>query len=154
VKAATPAGVVSASLLGAAPTTASVLARSVRRDVRYELGELLRSRMPKVTQVRKAAVPTNIRTLARKLVKRPGQATPVRLSSARVEKRVRTIALPAAGPVRASGRGRAVAAIERTNLQYYFASERNGGPVRDIRMVSIQADPQGNVLRSQVLVSS
>ena len=135
VKAATPAGVVSASMLGAAPTPASAVARQARRAARLELGAMLRSVMPEVTPVRAARVPPQLHTIARTLVAEAGDGNSngAALGRPRVEKRVRPVG---------------------ENLQYYWASRHHEGRVRTIRVVSIQADTKGNVLRTHVLVSS
>jgi hypothetical protein len=44
--------------------------------------------------------------------------------------------------------------VGRNSLQYYWVARRGDGPVTDVRIVSIQTDVHGNVLRTQVLASS
>jgi hypothetical protein len=51
-------------------------------------------------------------------------------------------------------RTNATEVVGRKSLQYYWMARRDEGPVPDVRIVSIQTDPQGNVLRTQVLASS
>ncbi len=150
VKAAAPAGVVAASLPAAA-SSGAMTARHARRAARRELGAMLRAVMPSVTHVSSTHVPPTIAAVMRRLAgkQRKGQ----RLSAPRIERRVRPVAFEAPGPVSA-GPVLAGPGIERSNLQYYWATAPKTGPVRDIRVVSIQADPQGSVLRTHVLVSS
>jgi hypothetical protein len=53
-------------------------------------------------------------------------------------------ALPAAaGPV-----------VKQESLEYYWSARKDTGPVREIRLVKVETDRQGNVLSTLVLASS
>jgi hypothetical protein len=152
VKAASPAGMFSASLLGAEASSGAVMARRARRTARARLGALLRAAAPKVTQVRAGKAPKRLQAMARSLLAASFGGRGVRLTKPRVERVVRRVS--AAEPVAAFGPRRAALGVERPNRQYYWTARRESGPVPDIRLVSIQADAKGTVLRTQLLQSS
>jgi Peptidase family C25 len=148
VKATSPAELVSASLLGASSHSAAAMARAERRRARRRMGELLRAEIPTLKPSRSTKIPPNIRAFAKKVAATTlGGAD---LSRPRVER----LEPRAERPTRPQIAGRRASAVRPSKLQYYWTSARVRGPVRDIRMVSIQADAKGNVLRSHALASS
>jgi hypothetical protein len=157
VAAAAPAGVVTASMLGATPTAAAAGARHDRRVMRHQLGEVLRARLPERSAATRQ-VPPGVRAVARELFRRSARGKPVRLRRARVDRMER----PAKPTLFASSTGGAVAVaaapgarvVPRRSYQYYWADRRSDGPVPDIRLVSVHTDEKGNVLRARVCVSS
>jgi hypothetical protein len=57
------------------------------------------------------------------------------------------VAVAAAGP----GSARVV---PRRSYQYYWANRKDDGPGPDIRLVSVNTDDKGNLVRARVCVSS
>jgi hypothetical protein len=160
VMASHPAGIMTAAMIGAAPSASIALSRRERRATTFELGALLTAAVPQRRAAKLSAIPSGVRDLARKLTTDVGDGFNFRLSSPRVEQVQTRIAQPelaiagAAGLVRAGIAVSAAPVVERKNIQYYWTARKNTGPVPDIRLVSIQADTDGNVLRSQTLHSS
>jgi hypothetical protein len=160
VAAAGPAGITTAAMLGAAPSPSIALARRQRRATTFAMGSLLTAGVPQRRVSRTKAVPNGVAELARKLTTDAGEGFKFKLKSPRVEQVQTQIAQPeltaagAAGLVTAGIAVSAAPVVERKNLQYYWTARKNTGPVPDIKMVSIQADSEGHVLRSQTVHSS
>ncbi len=132
-----------------APSAAIALARRQRRATSHQLGAMLTAAMPNRRVVKEPAVPGDVEGLARRLSERAGAGFQFRFSSPQVERVTSKIRQPQAIAAPA-----AAAVVGRDSLQYYWAARREQGPVPEVRIVSIQTDAQGNVLRTQVLASS
>lgn len=152
VHAALPASRVVASRRGATSGLAVTVARRKRRGARLELAEVLRAALPELKYVRAAHVPDPVHTIARALARTFRNKAGFKLGLPRIQRVVSKVAMAPASTLR--GRTRAAKVVNQVSFQYYWAKEQKGGPVRNIRMVSIQADAKGNVLRAQALVSS
>ena len=124
---------------------AVTLARRQRRATSHQLGAMLTAGIPERRAVNERTVPTNVEGLARELSKRAGSGFQFRLSDPQVERVTSTIPQPEL---------RQNAVVGRNSLQYYWMARRGDGPVTDVRIVSIQTDVNGNVIRTQVLASS
>jgi hypothetical protein len=164
VVAAAPAALATASMLGAAPQRSIAVARKQRRALRHELGAVLRGGIPVRRTVSKE-VPPDVRAVASRLADEAGAEFKFRMSAPRVQKVSGAIARPEYSPVAARGAARAMsvvagargtATVERTSYQYYWTARHRtqGAPVEEIRLVSVQADAQGNVMRTRLMVSS
>lgn len=145
VKVAESRGVMSSAHLGAAPSVAVTLARRQRRATIHQMGAMLTAAIPKRRVVKEPKVPGNVEGLARELSERAGTGFEFRFSNPQVERVTSKIQQP---------EKRTTAVVGRNSLQYYWMARRDEGPVTDVRIVSIQTDIQGNVLRTQVLASS
>jgi hypothetical protein len=162
VIAAGPAAVATASLLGAKPGAAVTLARRQRRAARFELGAVLRDGLPERQTLKAAAVPKSVKGVATQLAERAGVDFKFKLASPKVQ-RVKTeisqpeLSVTAALPlVAAKMRSSPAKLVSRTSYQYYWTARYHvaDAPVAELRMVTIQADPSGHVLRTQLLASS
>ena len=132
-------------VLGAAPIAAMTLARRQRRATSHQLGAMLTDAIPQRRLIKEASVPANVEGLARELSQQAGTGFEFRFPDPQVELVTSKIRQPELLP-------RAV--VGRNSLQYYWMARRDEGPVTDVRIVSIQTDVRGNVLRTQVLASS
>lgn len=157
---AAPATTTTASLRGAAPTTAALMARRQRRATRHQLGSMLRRGLPMRHALQHAPLPKELRAVASELAKRAGDGFRFKLSAPRVQRVVSDIEQPelsmtAAGPLATAGlRSIASHSVSQRTLQYSWVARRQRGPVPEIRLVNVQTDPKGAVLRTQVLASS
>ena len=159
-----PMALATASLLGAAPQRSVVAARRQRRSLRHELGAVLRDAIPARREVSKE-VPKDVRAVASRLAESAGAEFKFRMSAPQVQKVSAAISQPELSPVAARGAARAMSAVagapkkatvQRTSYQYYWTARHRekGAPVEEIRLVSVQADRQGNVMRTRLMVSS
>jgi hypothetical protein len=158
VKAAAPRAVAA----GPAPSLAAgaLMARRTRRDVAVRLADTLRAATPLVTPAPRAKVPAKLRSIAKQLL-RPSK---LGRGSATVKARVERIVHipPRIEGVAVRAASRAGPAGPRTTLQYYWASKRHVSIVRkakvvrirEIRIVSIQTDAIGNIIRTKLVMSS
>ena len=163
VIAASPAGVVSAAMLGAMPAAAVALARRHRRAVRHTLGAVLRDGVPRRTAIASKSVPASVAAAAKQLADNAGAGFQFAMAAPHVQRVTTTvkqpeIAVAAAGLVTAAAvrRTAARATVDRTNYQYYWAARyhKTGAPIGEIRLLAVQADAEGTVLRSHLLASS
>ena len=160
VKASEPGALASAGMLGAAPVASVALARRQRRSTSHQIGAMLTAAIPERRAVKEATVPKDVEGLARQLSAQAGAGFQFRFSSPQVERVTSRIpqpelmTAPAVALATAGRRTNATEVVGRKSLQYYWMARRDEGPVPDVRIVSIQTDPQGNVLRTQVLASS
>jgi Peptidase family C25 len=160
VKEPEPTSLATAVLLGTAPPASVALARRQRRATSHQLGAMLTAGIPERRTVKEAKVPRDVAGLARQLTAQVGAGFNFRLSAPQVERVVSRIpqpelmTAPAVALATAGMRTNATEVVGRKSLQYYWMARRDEGPVPDVRMVTIQTDPQGNVLRTQVLASS
>ena len=122
--------------------SAATIARRQRRIVSLQTGAILTAAIPKRRAVRETTVPDNVAGLARELSERAGAGFNFRFSSPMVERVTNRI------------RATATAVVGRISLQYYWMARRHDGAVPDVRIVSIQTDTRGNVIRTQILASS
>jgi hypothetical protein len=128
------------------PAVASAaLARRQRRATSHQLGAMLTAAIPKRRAVNERMVPANVEGLARELTERAGAGFQFKFSNPQVERVTSKIPQPEL---------RENTVVGRNSLQYYWMARRGDGPVTDVRIVSIQTDVHGNVLRTQVLASS
>lgn len=159
VKAQAPAGLASASLLGATSTAGAVMARRQRRAVREQLGAVLRSAVPQRQAVAQPRAPTELTDMARQLMESGEKDFVFDYSAPRVERVSSRIVQPiladqpAAAGIR-GGRSGTRSVVRRRTVHYYWTATRHRGPVREIQVISIQTDPIGNLLRTKVMVSS
>lgn len=140
-----PAGVPAADNLSSGAATA----RRARRTARRDLAVLLRGGLPRVTDLRGAKIPATFNRLARALAKPRGARAAFRWSATRVERAVHPKRPVAAAGAASSARGKPASTIH-----YYFVTREKKGPGPNLRMVSIQADQKGAVMRTKLLVSS
>ena len=158
VKASEPGAL--ASIAMRAPIASVALARRQRRATSHQLGAMLTAGIPERRTVKEVKVPSDVAGLARQLTARAGAGFNFKLSAPQVERVVSRIpqpelmTAPAVALATAGMRTNATEVVGRKSLQYYWMARRDEGPVPDVRMVTIQTDPQGNVLRTQVLASS
>lgn len=157
-----PAAVPTASLLGAKPDAAVALARRQRRAARFKLGAVLRDGLPERQTLKASGVPKDVKGVATQLAARAGAEFSFRLRSPKVQ-RVKTqisqpeLSITAARPLAAARmRSAPEKIVNRTNYQYYWTASYHepAAPIAELRMVSIQADSSGRVLRTQLLASS
>jgi hypothetical protein len=163
IVAASPAtAAVTAAKRGAAPVSAGAMARRQRRAVRHQLGTVLRECVPARTPVKTGSVPADVQSAARQLAREAGHDFQFHMTIPAVQRVTSNIQQPeiavrAAGLV-AAGFRRSVAAktVKRTDYQYYWAARyhKTGAPIGEIRLVAVQADSKGTVLRSHLLASS
>jgi len=123
----------------------AALARRQRRATSHQLGAMLTAAIPKRRAVNERMVPANVEGLARELSERAGAGFQFKFSNPQVERVTSKIPQPEL---------RENTVVGRNSLQYYWMARRGDGPVTDVRIVSIQTDVHGNVLRTQVLASS
>jgi len=160
VVASSPAGITTAAMLGVAPSASITIARRQSRATSHEIGLVLARAVPDRHTARISKVPDEVAQLARQLTGDAGDGFKFRLSSPRAERVESRVVQPELVPAGASGlvaagiMTSASTVVARKNGQYYWMARKDTGPVPDIRMVSIQADSDGNVLRSKTLHSS
>jgi hypothetical protein len=149
------------AVAAAGPTTLVAQERRQRRVFRAQLGDQLRRaapiRTPAAAGARRRA--PRVLAVARALLGK-GAGTPRPLAGrARVERVEVRIEAPAGAPravLAARGpAGRRRGGVEkRESIQYSFSAGRRIDGKRDIRLVTVETDRQGRVLRSSVVVSS
>jgi hypothetical protein len=163
-----PAGVTTAALAAVAVATpsptAAAFARRQRRALRYEMAGALRSSLPSRAPV-KDRVPEHVRRVAGELVKESEDATQngnafhFNLRTPHVDRMTARIRQPelrtaSAKRVTAGLRGTTAEVVASKHYQYYWTAKRSTPIGPQLRMVSVHADEQGNILRTQLLSSS
>lgn len=138
--------------------------RRARRAFRHDMGEQLRTSLPERTSTDPGTdrIARELAPYVEALVRESGFGHGFEFSFQQplIHQVQRPVAQPELKPSRM--RGLAVASMARTSgtvvrrdaLEYYWMASRGQGPVPDIRMVKVETDTQGTVLRSQMLVSS
>ena len=162
VRRAGPARRVARAVAAAPPTALVAQERRQRRVFRARLGDELRRAAPVRTPASIGARRRAPRVLAvaRALLGKDGgrpRPLPGKARVERVEVRIEDPttagrAVPAArGPAARRPRGRVA---RRESIQYTFSAGRRLDGKRDIRLVTVETDKQGRVMRSSVVVSS
>jgi hypothetical protein len=142
------------------PAGSASMARRQRRVARHQIGEMIRSALAERSDVRGRRVPKGVQAMARAYVKAGGSGFKFRLERPKIHRIVRkleAVELSTAGRARSSGGAVMAAApsrMQREIRQYSWAAQRKAGPVREIRMVSIQADRAGTPIRAEVVISA
>lgn len=147
--------------------------RRARREYRHQLAEQLRATLPQrvtlpqpgtgsrrmVAAAVKADPARAHRGLVEQLAKGAGWSAAPAGPCSIAHRVVHEVAQPEIEPRRLRGVAAAVAArvaspvVRRESIQYYWTERRERGPVREIRMIKVETDPHGGVLRTRVLVS-
>ncbi len=137
--------------------------RRARRAFRYQLGEQLREGLPQRVLAKPSKKMTQdlapfLRRCAqqvdhgRDFVFAPDQPLvhEVRrpMVQPELESRRTRVAAVAAGVARVSA-----SVVRRESFEYYWTARKERGPVPDIRMVKVETDSQGTVLRTELLTS-
>jgi hypothetical protein len=157
VAAPAPAAAPGLALAGVGPAQ-TAMARRQRRSMRHELGELMRAALPERWRIPAPKVPPEVQRAARLGSKavRDGFSFRKKPVVQRVERSIQQPEIAPRAALAAASRGAPVvakAAVDRSILQYYWSARRKRGPVPEVRLISVQADRQGNTLRTQVLGS-
>jgi hypothetical protein len=156
---AAPAKAVAAPMRRAAPALASQERRQ-RRVVRAQLAAQIRDLLPK-----RIAATAQAKAQARKVFQAAHAALATRLvkelksfgiksTSARVEELQTPLRAPAAAAMGLPGRAKVAALQNRRSLEYYFSGRRVRDGHKEIRLVKVETDPNGNVMRTAVVHSS
>lgn len=142
--------------------------RKARRAYRYDLGESLRATLPQRTV--SEPIDENARRLApslENLMKDAGLEDGFKLESDKPlvhQVHHRTVqpemllsgglAVAAAGPGGAVRSRATSAVVRRDSMEYYWMARRQRDHGPDIRLIKVETDAEGTVLRTEVLVSS
>jgi hypothetical protein len=150
------AAVASRRVVAARPSILEVQERRLRRIVRAGMAVQIRGMLPVRAPASRTAVAraSKIFAVAKTLLEnRDPKVFGFRPKAARVEM-VET-RFPSAAGARAAGRALAArAAIHRRSLEYYWSGRRIKNGHKQIRMVKVEADVKGHVIRSVVVHSS
>jgi len=144
--------------MAARPSTLAAQERLQRRIFRSGLADQIREILPERTTARGAAVARKGRLFAavRAALKEDPRAFGILPRHARVE--VVETRLPAAAGPAPARRGRAGAAVrsggKRRSLEYYWSGRRVKDGHKQIRLIKVETDLTGRVVRSTVVHSS
>lgn len=143
--------------IGAASVLADSNTRQQRRAARFVLGAMLRQALPARAAKAAAAIPAEVAAAARAARKGKDGAKWVAAGADRLttqthlpELQPRVAAAISGAPARATAGG----VVTTKRYQYYWVSTRKGPAVRRIRMVVVQSDDKGHVLRTRMVESS
>lgn len=142
-----------------APPRATAVQRQRRRAARHEIGAMLRTNLPGRHEARSKKVPAEVAKEMRRTAATV-DGTKVRWKVTRADR----LTIPSSPPElerRAAARVpgapglRAASAVTaRQAYQYYWVAQQRVNGIRQISMVTVQADGRGRVTGSRVVVSS
>jgi hypothetical protein len=163
---ALPAAIAAASLGTSGVRVASPLGapeeRRARRAFRFDLGEQLRAALPqRVLSDRGTDLMVHeMKPYIERLVHQAGLKNGFDFERPLVHEVHSPVFQPELSPLRTRGMVAATMSrvsgpiVRRDSIEYYWMARREHGPVPDIRMLKVETDPTGAVLRTQMLVSS
>lgn len=138
--------------------------RRARRAFRHEMGEQLRTTLPERTATDPGTdrIARELAPYVESLVRESGFEDGFEFSFERplVHHVQRPVVQPELRPrgrrgLAAAGMARtSETVVQRDSFEYYWVAGRKRGPVPDIRMVKVETDTKGTLLRAQLLVSS
>jgi Peptidase family C25 len=158
VSAAVPAAAARtpAHTLAARPSPLALQERRQRRIVRARMAEQIREVLPVRTAASGAlkARAAKLFEAARAALKVDPKTFGIRPKAARVERLETRLPAPPAAARRGPAMAKARPAGNRESIEYYWSGRRVQDGHKQIRLVKVETDPKGNVLRTAVIHSS